>query len=119
MKIAVTSQGETPESSVDERFGRAYWILIYDEVDDSWEALENSVARNAMQGAGIQAAQLVSDHQATVLITGVTGPKAFRALDAAGVRVMHGAKGTVQEALQIFCAGGLTEASADMAVGAP
>lgn len=118
MKIAVTAQGESPDSRVDQRFGRAYWILFHDETDDSWDALENSSARNALQGAGIQAAQQVSDRQAGVLITGVTGPKAFKALEAAGIRVMHGATGTVQEALQAYRQGCLTEATAETAVGA-
>jgi predicted Fe-Mo cluster-binding NifX family protein len=118
MKIAVTAQGSDPDSKVDARFGRAYWILFHDEADDSWDALENSGARNAMQGAGIQAAQQVSDRQAGVLITGVTGPKAFKALEAAGIRVMHGASGTVREALQAYHRGRLTEASAETAVGA-
>jgi predicted Fe-Mo cluster-binding NifX family protein len=119
MKIAVTAQGPEPDSQVDQRFGRAYWILFYDQTSDSWEALENSGARNAPQGAGIQAAQQVSDRQAKVLITGVTGPKAFKALTAAGIRVVHGAAGTAREALQAYRQGRLTEASAEMAVGAP
>lgn len=119
MKIAITAQGSNPESIVDQRFGRAYWILFYDEAGDSWEAMENSGARNALQGAGIQAAQQVADRQAGVLITGVTGPKAFKALHVAGIRVMHGAKGTVREALQAYLRGSLTEASAEMAVGSP
>lgn len=119
MKIAVTAQGSDPDSKVDQRFGRAYWILFYDEAADSWEALENSSARNAVQGAGIQAAQQVADRRAGVLVTGVTGPKAFKALDAAGIQVMHGAAGTVRETLQAYREGKLTRASAEMAVGAP
>ncbi|OHB25480.1 MAG: hypothetical protein A2X84_13585 [Desulfuromonadaceae bacterium GWC2_58_13] len=119
MKIAITAQGSDPDSKVDQRFGRAYWLLFYDEASDSWEALENTSARNALQGAGIQAAQQVSDQRAEVLITGVTGPKAFKALNAAGIRVMHGALGTAREALQTYLQGGLIEASAEMAVGAP
>ncbi len=119
MKIAITAQGSDPDSRVDERFGRAFWILFHDEADGSWDALENSIARNAMQGAGIQAAQQVSERKIDVLITGVTGPKAYKALEAAGIRVMHGAKGTVREALQDYHQGRLTEASSETAVGAP
>lgn len=117
MKIAITAQGPKPESTVDQRFGRAYWLLFYDEDSASWEALENSSARNAMQGAGIQAAQQVADRKAAVLITGVTGPKAYTALQAAGIKVMHGATGTVVDALQAYRQGQLVEASADDAVG--
>ena len=118
MKIAITAQGPKPDSSVDQRFGRAYWFLFYDQETASWEALENSSARNAVQGAGIQAARLLADHRAAVLITGVTGPKAFKALQAAGIQVMHGATGTVTDALQAYRQGRLVEASAETAVGA-
>lgn len=117
MKIAVTAQGPTPDSSVDQRFGRAYWLLFYDEAGQSWEPLENSAARNAVQGAGIQAAKLVAERGASVLITGVTGPKAYQALHAAGVRIMHGAVGTVAETLQAYRDGKLQEADADAATG--
>lgn len=30
MKIAVTSQGESPESPIDQRFGRAKFFMLYD-----------------------------------------------------------------------------------------
>ena len=119
MKIAITAQGPSPESAVDRRFGRAYWMLFYDQASRSWEAMENSVARNAVQGAGIQAAQQVADRQAAVLITGITGPKAFRALRTAGVKIIHGASGTVQESLQAYLDGLLAEATAEMAAGTP
>ncbi len=119
MKIAVTAQGPTPDSSVDQRFGRAYWLLFYDEAAQSWEPLENSAARNAVQGAGIQAAQIVAERGASVLITGVTGPKAYQALHAAGVRIMHGASGTVVETLRAFHDDKLREADADSATGGP
>lgn len=119
MKIAITAQGPTPDSPVDQRFGRAYWLLFYDEAGHSWDAMENSSARNAVQGAGIQAAKAVADRQAAVLITGVTGPKAFQALEVAGVKIMHGATGSVAEALRAYQDGKLVEASAEMATGGP
>lgn len=119
MKIAVTAQGPTPESAVDARFGRAYWILFFDEESSLWDAFNNSEGRNALQGAGIKAAQQVADQKAGVLLTGITGPKAFKALAAAGVKVFHGAAGTAQEAILAYKKGRLSEGTLEGAQGRP
>jgi len=117
MKIAITAQNPSPESAVDPRFGRAPWLMIYDPNEESWQAIDNSKGLNAAHGAGIQAAQKVADQQAETLITGAIGPKAYRSLTTAGIRIYHGAKGSVSEALQAYRDGALREASADDATG--
>jgi len=61
MKIAVTSKGTTPDSEVDPRFGRAGYILIVDSETLEFEVLDNKENVNALKGAGIQAARMVSD----------------------------------------------------------
>lgn len=119
MKIAITAQGPTADSMVDERFGRSFWISFYDEETGEWEHFDNSKSRNAMQGAGIEAAQVVADKTASIVITGVTGPKAYRALKAAKIIPFYGAKGTVQEALNAYKNGELTEGTMEAAVGQP
>ena len=43
------------------------------------------------------------------MITGHCGPKAFRTLAAAGIKIVVGAGGTVAEALEKFKAGELKE----------
>ena len=67
---------------------------------------------NAAQGAGIQAAEAVSRLGAECLITGHCGPKAFRTLQAAGIRVYTGAAGTVGEAIAALQQGRLALAEA-------
>ncbi|MBI5017911.1 MAG: NifB/NifX family molybdenum-iron cluster-binding protein [Deltaproteobacteria bacterium] len=119
MRIAVTARGPTPQSPVDGRFGRAYWVLIHDDSSGTWDAVDNADARNAVQGAGVRAAQALVAHRVDALLTGVTGPKAFRALEAAGVHVYHGAEGTVEAALQAWRDGQVTRAAASDAVGTP
>jgi len=111
MKIAITSQGTCLESPVDERFGRAKYILVVDTEDESFEAVDNEINLNAAQGAGIQAAQTVSRQGVKALLTGHCGPKAFQTLSAAGIEVYTGASGTIQEALTAFKAGQLKSAS--------
>jgi predicted Fe-Mo cluster-binding NifX family protein len=117
MKIAITAQNPSPENQVDPHFGRAAWLMIYDQEKNEWESIDNSAGVNAARGAGIQAAQKVVDHQAGVLITGAIGPNAFKSLSAAGVKIYHGATGTVEDALQAYLEGQLTETSTNDATG--
>ncbi|GAB6062968.1 NifB/NifX family molybdenum-iron cluster-binding protein [Deferrisoma palaeochoriense] len=119
MKIAITSRGPSPEDKVDERFGRAYWILFYDDAADRWEAFENSEGVNAVQGAGIATAQVVAGRGAKVVITGAVGPKAYQALAAAGIEAYQGATGTVADALRAWREGKLPRATAATAAGKP
>ncbi len=117
MKIAVTAQNPSVDSPIDPRFGRAPWLMIFDSENSNWQSIDNSAGLNAAHGAGIQAAQKVVDQQVTAIITGAIGPKAFRSLQTAGIQIFHGAKGSVQQALQAFQAGNLAQANADDATG--
>ncbi len=69
--------------------------------------MDNTQNFNAMQGAGIQAAETVCRHGAECVITGHCGPKAFRALKAAGIKIAIGAKGTVMQAIEDYKSGKL------------
>jgi len=102
MKIAVTSKGSDLESQVDPRFGRAKYILIIDVDTLAFEAIDNSENLNAFKGAGIQAATMICDREAEVLLTGHCGPNAFTALKAAGVKVVNDVEGMVLDAVTSF-----------------
>ncbi len=107
MKLAVTATGKELDSPVDPRFGRAPYIVIVDSDEMTLEALDNKENMNALKGAGIQAATMVSDHGAEVLLTGHCGPNAFKALQAAGIGVANNATGTVREAVTAYLDGKL------------
>ncbi|MBF4510759.1 MAG: NifB/NifX family molybdenum-iron cluster-binding protein [Aeromicrobium sp.] len=107
MTLAVSALGPSLEDRVDERFGRAHYLLFVDEQDGTLEAVDNTTNRNALQAAGIATAELVSDRGATAVITGHLGPKAFAALGAAGIPGYDGSGMTVREALDRFVEGGL------------
>lgn len=111
MKIAITSMGQQLDSPVDPRFGRAQCFIVVDTETDAWSVIDNECNMNSAQGAGIQAAKVVVDAGAEVLITGHVGPKAFSALHAANVGVYTGADGTVAETLSRYRAGQLPRAS--------
>ncbi|OEU61096.1 MAG: dinitrogenase iron-molybdenum cofactor biosynthesis protein [Desulfobacterales bacterium S5133MH16] len=108
MKIAVTSKGPDLDDQVDPRFGRAAYILVVNSQTFDVDVLDNKENVNALKGAGIQAAGMVSDKGAEVLITGFCGPNAFKTLNAAKIKVASDAKGTVRDAVESFIQGKLT-----------
>jgi predicted Fe-Mo cluster-binding NifX family protein len=112
MKIAITATGKEVTSAVDPRFGRAKFFIVVDTETNVSAAHDNAQNLNAAQGAGIQSAETVARLGAEVVITGNVGPKAFRALNAAGIKVYLMKEGAVTEAIRTFKAGELMEVSA-------
>ena len=112
MKIAITCRGSGLGAEVDPRFGRAKTFMIYDTETGGLEAVDNTQNLNASQGAGIQAAGNVSEHGVECVLTGHCGPKAFRALTAAGIKIVIGVEGAVSDAIANFKAGNLKPADA-------
>lgn len=112
MKVVISAQGDTPDCEVDPRFGRAKHFLVFDTETDSYTPLSNAQNLQAAQGAGIQAGRSVADSGAQVVLTGNCGPKAFRVLQGAGIRVFVGVTGTVKQAVESFQKGELNEAEA-------
>ena len=110
MKIAVATTGKDLSAPVDTRFGRARGFLIVDTESDSFDYLENGQNLNATQGAGVQAAQTVAAAGAEMVLAGHCGPKAFRALSSAGVKVVVGAEGPAADAIDKVKSGELVPA---------
>ena len=112
MKLIFTTTGDTLDALLDPSFGRARNFLIFDLESGSSELISNQQNLNAAQGAGIQAAQTIVKAGAGALVTGHCGPKAFRVLATAGVKVYNTDAPTVAEALARYRAGQLIEATA-------
>jgi predicted Fe-Mo cluster-binding NifX family protein len=109
MKIAVTSTGSDLKSQMDPRFGRAVYFIIADSDTMDFIVVENSQNRNLNQGAGIQAGKTIVDNGAEVLITGYCGPKAFMVLERAGIKIISGAEGCIEDVIRDFKMGKLKE----------
>ena len=107
MKIAVTSRGPDLDDQVDPRFGRAAYILVVDSETFDFDVLDNKENVNALKGSGIQAATMISEKGAEVLLTGFCGPNAFKALQAARIGVANDASGTVKDAVKAYLEGKL------------
>ena len=110
MKLAFTTSGENLDSKLNPSFGRTKNFLIFDLKLQTSTLISNQQNLSAAQGAGIQAAQTIVKAGAQVLITGHCGPKAFRVLLAAGIKVYNSTASTVAGALAQHKAGSLVEA---------
>ena len=110
MKLVFTTTGNDLRAPLDARFGRASKFLVYDLDRDTFEVIDNGKGVNAAQGAGIQSGEIVARSGAAGLVTGHCGPKAFRVLAAAGIKVFQTDAATVGEALEQYRSGRLQEA---------
>ena len=106
LKVAVTSEGPMLTDPVDPRFGRAGGFVVVDLESMATTYVDNGSSQVLAQGAGIQAAENLVKAGAQALLTGHVGPKAWTALQAAGVKVVQGVENmTVGEAITRFKAG--------------
>jgi len=112
MKIAFTTSGSDLNAPLDTRFGRAPKFLVYDLDSGKFEVIDNQQNLNAAQGAGLQSAATLAKLGVKAVVTGHCGPKAFRVLLAAGIKVYTTDTPTVAEALEKFKSGQLMAARA-------
>ena len=109
MKIAVIAQGKDMLSEIDPRFGRAKWLIVIDSETGNFQAHDNAVNLNAIQGAGVQTGQNIANLDVEAVITSNVGPNAFKTLSKAGVKIFLADKQTVAEAVESLKAGKLKQ----------
>ena len=105
MKIAVTSLGESLESPVDQRFGRARFFVLYNLETSEWIVRDNKEYSKGVQDAGFEAAQMVVEMGAEAVITGHCGPQAFVSLSTKDVAIYEKVSGSVQDVIDSYRAG--------------
>ena len=105
-KICVTASAPNLEALIDPRFGRCAYFVFVDSDTLEYEAIPNEGVM-ASGGAGIKAAQLVSNKDAEVVITGRVGPNAYPALKNAGIKIMICGAGSVHSAINLYRNGNL------------
>ncbi len=111
MKIAFTTKGTEWDSKMDPRFGRAEFILIYDEENDELSSFDNRAIAEVAHGAGPKTAQKLFELEPEVLITG-NGPggNAATVLREAKIKIYIGAgEGSVKEVYGKYKNGELKE----------
>ncbi len=108
MKICITSQGEDISSQVDPRFGRARYFAYFDTEDESVRVHENSALSGA-HGVGVQVGQMMAKNKVDVVLTGKVGPNAAEVLQGAGIEIISGVQGTVEEVFRSYTSGAFSE----------
>lgn len=107
MKVAICSQGPDLAAAVDSRFGRCAYLVLADPETERFEAVTNP-GGNAARGAGVQTAQLLVARKVEAVLAGQVGSNALAVLDAGGIKVYCGIKGTVAGTLERYRRGELT-----------
>ena len=110
MKICIATNQGGLEDQVFPVFGRCPTFTFVDVEDKeikNVEVIPNEFA-GAMGGAGIQAAQLVANKGANVVIAGNYGPNAYPILNQAGISVVS-AQGNVKDVIMKHVNGELPE----------
>lgn len=87
MKIAITSTGNSLESTIDQRFGRCAYFVIYDTENQAMEFIPNS-NKDAEDGAGPAAVQLVASRNVNKIISGEFGMKIKSLLDSLKIQMI-------------------------------
>lgn len=87
MKIAITSTGSSLESTLDQRFGRCSFFVIYDTESKSVEFLPNP-NKNAEEGAGPASVQLIATRKIDKIVSGEFGIKIKPLLDSLKIQMI-------------------------------
>lgn len=117
--VAISAEGPSVDDAVDPRYGRAggFVLAAFPHGDlslaPSITYLDNGDAQIRATGAGIATTEHLADAGVSVVISGYVGPKAFEALQAAGITVIQDMDGmTVGQALEKYRAGKCQAAAA-------
>ena len=103
MKIAISSQDNSIEGTIDQRFGRCkYYIIVETENKEikNTITIENQGAIQA-HGAGIKSAEQIGQLGVNIVITGDLGPNATTVLKQLGIKSYH-AGGNVGNAVKDY-----------------
>lgn len=87
MKVAITSTGNTTDSKLDQRFGRCSYFVIYDQETGGIEFIPNP-GKEASDGAGPAAVQLVASRNVQKIVSGEFGIKIKSLLDSLKIQMI-------------------------------
>jgi predicted Fe-Mo cluster-binding NifX family protein len=87
MKIAITSTGNSPESTLDSRFGRCTYFVIFDTESHSTEFIPNPNI-DALEGAGPASVQLVTSRGVKKIVSGEFGAKVKSLFDSLQIQLI-------------------------------
>jgi len=103
MRIAISTDGESIESNVDQSFGRCDYFLIFDTEGKNIIKTEVVLNKGAAQGhgAGFRVGEQLGELKVDKLITGDLGPNVTSVLNKIGITAYH-ASGKAKNAISLF-----------------
>lgn len=87
MKVAITSTGNSPESTLDSRFGRCSYFVVYDTENQATEFIPNPNKEN-VEGAGPASVQLVASRGVKKVVSGEFGAKVKSIFDSLQIQLV-------------------------------
>jgi len=87
MRIAITSTGNTLESTIDQRFGRCAYFVIYDTESKAVEIIPNP-NKVVEEGAGPASVNLVAARNVNKIVSGEFGIKIKSMLDSLKIQMI-------------------------------
>ncbi|MFZ2340303.1 MAG: NifB/NifX family molybdenum-iron cluster-binding protein [Bacteroidales bacterium] len=87
MKVAITSTGNTLDSTLDQRFGRCTCFVIYNTETKGIEFIPNP-NRDAQEGAGPASVQIVASRGVEKVISGEFGFKIKSLFDSLKIQMI-------------------------------
>jgi predicted Fe-Mo cluster-binding NifX family protein len=87
MKVAITSTGNSPESTLDSRFGRCSYFVVYDTESQATEFIPNP-NKESIEGAGPASVQLVASRGVKKVVSGEFGAKVKSIFDSLQIQLV-------------------------------
>ncbi len=87
MKVAITSTGNSPESTLDSRFGRCSYFVVYDTESQATEFIPNPNKEN-VEGAGPASVNLVASRKVSKVVSGEFGAKVKSIFDSLQIQLV-------------------------------
>jgi len=87
MKVAITSTGNTLESTIDQRFGRCAYFVVCDTENNAIEFIPNP-NKDVEEGAGPVSVQLVASRNVKKIVSGEFGMKIKPLLDSLKIQMI-------------------------------
>lgn len=103
MKIAITSTGDTLAATLDSRFGRCPYFVIYD-LDTSQAEFAPNPNKESNSGAGPASAQLIASLGVKKIISGEFGGKVKTILESLQIQMisLDGPEKSIQKILSLM-----------------
>jgi len=87
MKVAITSTGNSFDSTLDQRFGRCSYFVVHDTESGSTEFIPN-VNKDNVEGAGPASVQVVASREVKKVVSGEFGAKVKNIFDQLKIQLI-------------------------------